>query len=502
LDYFINDFNTLSFTGAYHVRGFEISDLYQYNDFDYNHLLTDYYERYAEGKNESGGWEAIVNYKKTFEQKGREWTIDASFEKDDHSSGQDMRSQDYTLNMEWESPATFQQSSTVNDNYEAQFRTDYVHPIGKGRLETGYKFDYESNDQDYILSNLDAGGTVWITDTNTSNRFIYKEQIHAAYLIYSNSIKKFQYQAGVRFEEDLSNADQATQDIQFNRDRFSFFPSVHLKYEFSEMHALQLSYSRRIHRPNVRNLNPFTNYSDPLYLSTGNPYLKPEYIDAAELGYDFSYQGTNITTSIFYRQINDVITRITLLDSLGISRTTYENLNNGRSYGVELIYAQKLFKWWKFNASGSYFRQEYEGDQVLQGAESNYSWNAKLNSVWSPMKGFDIQASFIYNAPSLSTTGSTERFFSGGSQGKMEENYWADFGMKKDFLKGSLSLSFRISDVFKTQKFNMYSWGENFSTYTERVRDSRIFFLGISYKLNGGVKKKRTDDSNFDIEDF
>jgi len=502
VDYFINDFNTLSISGSYHTRAFESDNLYKNTSTDYTHALTDYYERKSDGKNASTGYEINMNYKKTFEKKGREWTIDGAFEKHDNESGQDMELQPYDLNMMRIDQSEFQKSLTLNDNYEGQFRTDYVHPIAKGRLETGYKFDFDHNNQDYTLSDLDSLQSSWILDSNTSNQFIYNEQIHAAYLIYSNSIKKFQYQAGIRIEESFANGNQVTQNEKFSRARFGWFPSVHLKYEFNKTHALQLSYSRRVRRPGVRQLNPFTNYSDPLNLSTGNPYLEPEYTNSGEFGYDFNYKGTSITTSVFYRQTTGMMSRITTLDTNGISHSTYENLSNGTSYGVELVFAQKLFKWWKINTSGSYFRQQYEGDNVSTMASSSYSWTSKINSTWSPMKGFDIQTSFYYNSPVVSASGAGDHFFSGSSgQGKMAENYWADLGIKKDFLKGALSLSFRVADVFKTQKYNSWSWGENYTTTTERNRDSRVVFLGLTYKINGGVKKKRSDDMNMDMED-
>ncbi len=500
IDYFINDFNTLSLSGSYHMRAFETDDLYKNTSTDYNHALTDYYERFADGLNASTGYEVNVNYKKTFEQKNREWTIDGALETHKNEADQDMKLQPYDLNMQYIDQTEYQMSYTFNDNYEGQIRTDYVQPIGKGRLETGYKFDFDHNNQDYQLSNLDSLQTNWLLDSNTSNHFIYNEQIHAIYGIYSNSVKKFKYQFGIRLEESFAKGNQVTQSSKFNRDRFGWFPTIHLQYEFSDHHALQLSYSRRVNRPGVRQLNPFTNYSDPLNLSTGNPYLEPEYINSLELGYDLNIKGTGISPTIFYRQNTGMISRVTTLDTNGVSHTTYENLNNGTSYGIELVFTQKLFKWWKVSANGSYFRQQYEGDNVSTQASSSYSWTAKINSSWTPMKGFDIQGSFYYNSPVVTATGGSDRYFSGGAgQGKLSENYWFDLGMKKDFFKGALSVSLRASDLFKTQKFNSISWGSNYTTTTERHRDSQVFFLGLTYKINGGGKKKR-DDMNMDMD--
>ncbi|NJM15192.1 MAG: TonB-dependent receptor [Bacteroidales bacterium] len=52
-----------------------------------------------------------------------------------------------------------------------------------------------------------------------------------------------------------------------------WFPSVHLAYELSAKHTLQLSYSRRISRPRFRHLLPFYSYSDNKNIIGGNPNL-------------------------------------------------------------------------------------------------------------------------------------------------------------------------------------------------------------------------------------
>ena len=53
-----------------------------------------------------------------------------------------------------------------------------------------------------------------------------------------------------------------------------------------EKQEFRFSYSRRINRPQTRQLNPFTDYSNPKRLRTGNPNLLPEYIDAFELNWN------------------------------------------------------------------------------------------------------------------------------------------------------------------------------------------------------------------------
>lgn len=503
IDYFINDFHTLSLTGSYSNRNFITFDRFENSSFDGADMLSDYYERYNDGNTGGDGYDVALNYKKTFEQKNREWTIDAYYQRGNRGNTYLMTEQAFFTDLTPYGSESRQNSNTDNISQDAAFQTDYVHPVGKGRIETGYKWTWNNSDQDYRMDIYNPDALVWVTDDAVSNHFIYDRQIHSAYLIYSNSIRKFQYQAGIRLEEMLATADQKTIGEVYKTDRFDIFPSVHLKYQFSDAHSVMMSYSRRVNRPRTSNLNPFTDYSDPFNLSTGNPYLKPEYIDAGEAGYDFSKKGTNITTTVFYRHVGGIISRIMTIDSTGVSRSVFENLSSSDSYGLELIYAQKLFKWWKFNLNGSLFHLAYSGDNVSDEARSSTSWNAKFNSSWTPMKDFDIQFTFNYTSPVVTASGGGERFFmSGGSQGRTRENYWADLGLKKDFLKGTLGVSLRVSDIFKTIRFDMESFGDNYYSYTERRRESRVIYLGVSYKINGGIrsKNKKPIINNDDIE--
>jgi hypothetical protein len=95
------------------------------------------------------------------------------------------------------------------------------------------------------------------------------------------------------------------------------------------------------------------------------------------------------------------------------------------------------------------------------------------------MKNLSIQISANYRAPIITP------------QGKMYETYSADIAMKKDFMKDNrLSVSFRVSDVFNTQKFDMEAFGNNFYSTMTRKRQSQAAFLTLSYKINGGLKQK------------
>ena len=75
-----------------------------------------------------------------------------------------------------------------------------------------------------------------------------------------------------------------------------------------------------------------------------------------------------------------------------------------------------------------------------------------------------------------------------------------DIALKKDFFNRRLSLTFRIQDLFKTQKFENITTAPGFTADMTRSRDSRVAFLTLTYRFgtdsNNKDKKKKQDDNN------
>src|SRR5664279_3495864 len=123
-------------------------------------------------------------------------------------------------------------------------------------------------------------------------------------------------------------------------------PAITLSREISKNQSLKLSYSKRIERPEYRELNPFVNLSDPYNVSTGNPLLKPEIGNNFELGYSSSFKkGGNIYISLFERINSNDIKDITTFypnyqvgDSIyhNVSVTTRQNIGEEYNSGISL----------------------------------------------------------------------------------------------------------------------------------------------------------------------
>ncbi|MDD5765560.1 MAG: outer membrane beta-barrel family protein [Candidatus Marinimicrobia bacterium] len=505
-DYILDPFQTISFSVTRNMHGMGGNETTDYETHDGLQNLTNAYTRYVDEIDKSYGSEAALNYKKTFARELQEFTADFFYSNRTGDDNMESIQEDSVIDrlpIETIIPS-LQNTYTDSKGRVTTFQTDYTYPFLNGlRIETGYKGTFRLNDSDYQLENNVSDE--WVVDSAATNHFIYTEQIHAVYGILAGTRGLLQYQGGIRFEYADNSSDQETTDETFSNSLFGFFPSIHLQYTLTERQGLQFSYSRRVNRPRSWSLNPFINYEDPQNLSAGNPNLKPEYIDVVEIGHSFDSRPTSVNTTLFYRQVTGMITGIMKLQTDGTTMTTFKNLNNGKSVGLELVVNQQIFKWWRFNANYSYFLTELSGPglQYAQATRSD-GWTLKVNSFTSLSKRTNLQVSLFYFSPTISG-GDLSRQGHGGhgggmTQGKTKGNLFANVGIKHEFLDGKLTATLRVSDLLKSTKMGMTTVGENFISTSQRRREGQVFYLALSYKINEQIREKERKSKNEEIE--
>ncbi len=492
-DYYLNDYNTI--TLSFQRRGYGGNSVNNIQNIQYpNSLLyTDYFVRKSNSSREMNSNNYSLNYKKTFEEKQRELTFDFSFS-DNIMEASSLIDQ-YYINTK------STKTESHNKNYQYKAAINYVHPFDKNsKLEIGGDYNYRNPIMHFNYFNFTNSGVV--EDLAKRNYFDYKLTTYALYFTYSNQLfEGLLYQLALRGEQAYSNSLSELTGVQYKTDYFSLYPSLHLSYQPTPMHEIQFSYSRRVDRPSNRQLNPFVDYSDSLNISYGNPFLKPQYINSYELSYGIYLGKTSITTSLFIKNTNDVITSFSRLGDDGINRTTFENIAKSTSYGTEFIAVTPIFPWWRLNANLSVYKYTFNNGISDVSTYDNYSWSTKINNSFTLWYDIQMQLMLNYNSPSVAVSSGW-----GGnsinSQTKLDAVYFADLALKKDFLDGNLSVTLRISDLFNTRKFNSTLSGYNFVTESYRTNDSRNIFLGVSYRINMGKIKERERNQFNENDDF
>jgi outer membrane receptor protein involved in Fe transport len=398
-----------------------------------------------------------------------------------------------------------------------------------GRIETGYKFSYRSIWQNYGLFE----GNSYLNfheNTQQRNNFQFQEVINSAYFIYSNSFwKVLKMQVGLRgeFANTWSELFPAhAEPEKFNKNYLKLknilYPTAHIRYDINDKHSLQLSFSRRVTRPRFWSLNPFVDVSDKQNLRMGNPNLGPEFANNIELSYSAYIKQSSFSATIFYRQRTDLITRYTEMrqayineglihytlidgslytlpinenflgtDTFNYTLTSSQNLNKSQSIGFELVYGQRLLRFWRINFSGDcYYVKINSNDLIDPNLSDDWAFGFRLNQTFNLPKSWDVQLNFRFRSRSI-TTGSMGWGGGGGiGQGRRNAQYSLNFGIKKTFLKNNaMSVSLNIRDLIYNPKtiVTSYDYTKATSGYysnSQRWRSAFQMNLTVTYKLN------------------
>lgn len=383
---------------------------------------------------------------------------------------------------------------TTNRTTQATAQVDYVHPLSeKSRFELGARSSLRQYDIDYQFSSTPALGF------DPSNRFIYKQYVQAAYGLYANALGKFNYQLGLRAEQTNLNGNQLVTSEKFTQQYLALFPSAVLAYELPHEQRLQLSYSRRIGRPDANELNPFPDRSDQLNLVTGNPQLLPEYVHSVELGDQLTFaNGRSLSTTLFYRletstaqNIRQVVTD-PLTGNL-VTSTTRQNVGDETSVGLELVGASPLTSWWKINATASTFRRIFNGSaNGMTFNSAGQVYTTRFNNTFTISKRLDAQLALNYRSPIVTP------------QGQRKANFNVDLAAKYNVLGERGTITLRVADIFNTLRYDYTAYGADFETVGRFKRESRIVFLGFTYRFGQNLaahsKKNEADEAGGGFE--
>ncbi|HVZ64116.1 MAG TPA: TonB-dependent receptor [Opitutaceae bacterium] len=382
-------------------------------------------------------------------------------------------------------PTSYDTTRITPHEHDTELSAEYTRPLPKDvRLESGYSFEDDKLDIDHYGASFDPVSNSWITDPVVTNRFVYESAIHAFYGTYGRPFGAFGVLAGLRVEETTINTNQATAGLRDRNQYARAYPSLHLKYDLSDVHELQLNYSHRIHRPEGDDLNPYPEYQDPFNLRAGNPHLVPEEIHSIEAGYQYKKGATNYLATVYYRYQYHGFTDVTRYVNSTTLLTTKENLANSTSGGLEATATTELGGKLSLNTSANVYYNVIDASNLgFGGNRSTYAWTAKLNASYHATKTDLIQFNTNYSARRLT------------AQGYRLPNFVANIGFKHDLADKKTSLLFTLSDIFDSMHERTLIDTPILHDEITRRRSARVAYIGVIYNFGKGGKKKGKDDT-------
>lgn len=493
IDIYLNDKNTISlFTNQNIFDGTlkATTDIFPSN-VAFNQFQT------LNNINDNGSQQYNFNYKLDFDDEGHHIEFEADYNKYKADSQND------NIFSGFVSRPNFNELTNTKRN-RTSLNLDYVKPLSnKDKLELGLEARTFSNTINYNSNAREINQLGQYIPTKTI--FDYERNIYAAYATYSKKINKWSYQLGVRAESVNVDTKAVKTDLQSNKtinipfknDYFQVYPSAFVTYNSSAKNSYQLSYSRRVDRPGVGQVNPLPEWNTPLISQFGNQELQPQFTNSLELNYTRKLKKGSLTAGIFYRNIQDEINQAALIDRTNLNRLilTNDNFDDTNAYGLELSTNYRPTKWWSISSSFDFYSQTQKSIAEKLNAPVNVATVNDISletvSIDNIMWNFRVFNNFKVNQKLSFSAFAMYRGKNKSIQFNMEPMYFVNLGMRYSFLNRRASLSLNYNDVFNTMRAKFI--GERPFAQTGKFNwESNVIQLGFSYRFGGGKNRAKS----------
>lgn len=260
-------------------------------------------------------------------------------------------------------------------------------------------------------------------------------------------------------------------------------PSLNAKYSITKNLDVRAAYARGFRAPSIREL--YYDFVDASHNITGNPNLKAEHSDSytASLLYTPVVKGVDKFTTVLSGFSNNVKNRIDFLFSNTGSNTTYMNIADFRSRGLNLentIAIKNLSAGLGAGVTG-YYNEYNKEDKSLP----EYNWSPEVNARLSyTFNKIGLTANAFYKF-----TGQLPRyqeFESSAGVGilllETQSYHWADITVNKKvgryvLLNAGVKNLFDVSMLNTTQSSSVHGSGNSFS----QLAYGRSYFAGLAF---------------------
>ena len=494
LDYNLNNRNVLTLSENIVAGNFNINDHQLYNTLTPVRDTITYGDRNFNTHNHFNNYTTELAWKKSYPKKGKELSASGQFSYSQNNSLSDNLTNTDSINT---SPRFVKQLPTetlhnLGSGHGSQFilQIDYANPVtDSSKIELGARSFMNNSVSDFQYNVLDPASDQFINNPNLSNHFDLQNIINAAYVNYSGRYRSWGYQAGLRFEQSSLTGVTSPNETKVTAYNYpstgsdifnSLFPSLYLSKKVAQNEELQLNFSRKTRRPDFMALMPNLIVVDKFTYRQGNPTLKPQFINLAELNYSKLFGEHNLVASVYLRQTDQPITNITIPYPLNpqVNLSTFINAQSNTVFGTDNTLKLQVSKNVEWLTSVNIFDSKLRADTI-----SNEGWamNAKMNLTFKLPASLTLQVSGNYESKRIEL------------QGYTQPQAFSDVSLKKDFGKFA-SLTLSVNDVFDSRKNVTFLSTSFYDQEQLRRREARFIKLGFQLrfgKVDASIFRKR-----------
>jgi hypothetical protein len=378
---------------------------------------------------------AIFRHK--FRKKGRNFAASVGYNinNSDGDAIQKSANRFYTSSQtEPDSVININQTNTTK-SLRNQIKTSvlYIEPLSKKFfLESFYNFSLKTDDVDRDVFDVTESGRE--LNVNLSRYYKNKTTFNRAGTTLRYSNKGFNVSAGlgaqqIRLNGDFSVNQSDPVKTNITREFFNWTPNVSLNFDLKNNRYLYGGYNVSVQEPNVRDLQPIVDNSNPLFIRVGNPNLVPTLTHSGNLGFNYFNPGSFVQMffGVYYTKFeNQVIYNQTVSENL-VTTTMATNISGGNSFSLYGNYGFPIVKTksnLSINAQYNRNNNPININNVLNETTTDgYNWGLRLD--YTPSDKFTVYTNANWN---ISDT--RYSISSGQNQQIVNTNYGAELNYK------------------------------------------------------------------------
>jgi iron complex outermembrane recepter protein len=423
-----------------------------------------------------------IYYKTKFDSTDKELSINA-----DYIHYNKNWYDDFTNNYYDEKGQPYTQSNYIRDNSPANinvyvFSADYTQPRKNDKWEIGIKATYSNTDNNVLWENKLTQN--WIIDNGKTNHFIYKENVNAAYVNYTRTIKKWNVETGLRVEHTNTVGNSITVNTTTRNNYLNWFPNVGFEYSKNTNNVFGIGYRKSIQRFGFDYVNPFVVYQSQYAYSQGNPLIQPQINHAFEISYVYKQA---YSFSLSYVHGIKSLGELYLQAPNNVTISSYGNFNSNDIFYFSAYGNKKLFKKWTIALVPviGYIALNNASNSITQGTVKKILLT-QLNwqNSFAFKKGLIAELNFNYVSPYQYGSYTTKLFFN------------SSFGLSKPIFKNKVTARLGLTDIFNTVNSNKVLDYDGIKSTINYKAESRFINLTLRYKFgNKNVRAKARNQS-------
>lgn len=415
---------------------------------------------------------------------------------------------------------TDQRKDISNSGISLNTSLNYTEPLWKGSvMALSYAFNYSKSQSQVATFAHGDGKYQDPVDSLSSNYQNYVLNQRAIINIQGHN-KPFDYTIGGDILQYSNRQLDLLNDSVSHYQYFILNPRADVRYAVNKNSNLSFNYSAGTQPPSITQLQPAPNNTNPLYITLGNPELRPAFSQNFSLGFD-AVKPWVFGISINYGYSSNAISTKTYTDNLGRQISQPVNVSGGDDGGFSLNINHNFWGFdLGFRGNFGYSRSvNFVGDLLSDNDIYSAGGSLSIGKYVANIYNFRLNSTVNYiGAVSSINTGAPTRFWSQSQSAQLSYfpmpglelntnvNYnWRqktsvfdnnnttllwNANASRNFLHNQLVVKFRINDILGQNAGISRSINGNTTTQTASNIIGRYWMISVSYRFTRHGKIK------------